>query len=136
MNHRLYIARTLLLVLTITILAGPILAQQNYPPNNQQNPQNNPQQTTPPSQEPSKQDNQPGVDKYSTSPSSQSPDYTQSRGDIPPADYGVTRAQSSFAWGTLLGGLAIGLVLGYLIGNANRPSRPSATRDMRTDRAA
>jgi hypothetical protein len=136
MNHRLYIARTLLFVFAITIMAGPLLAQQNYPPNNQQNPQNNSQQTTPPSQEPSKQDNQPGVDKYSTSPSSQSPDYSQSRGDIPPADYGVTRADSRFAWGTLISGLVIGIVLGYLIGNAGRPSRPSATTDIPTDRAA
>jgi hypothetical protein len=116
MKYQSNISRILLVILTVGILGGPLLAQQD--------PQTTPRQND------TLQTQSPSDRTDTTSPGAQSPRSTST--DVNDADRADT---SDFAWGTLITGLVIGGVVGYLLGMSGR-STSRKVDDIRRDRVA
>jgi hypothetical protein len=119
MKFQSNIGRIVLIICAIGVLALPLMAQQNPPstsPNDRQEDVQSPSQS-PPQQTP-------GAD---TTPGDRSPNYTSDGVDENRA------GTSGFAWGTLISGLAIGGIVGYLLGMS---TRSRGYDDARRDHAA
>jgi len=130
MKYQSNIGRILLIILAIGVLAVPVIAQQNPQSTSPNDRQGDRPDIQSPSQSPS-QSQTPGVDNSRDNSSTDRSSANRTSDGVNDTNRAAT---SNFAWGTLISGLVIGGIIGYVLGMSMRS--PSRYDDVRRDRAA